>query len=515
MWIIAIALALMLGALFGFVISLFPRDFPVLVAPIIGVIVIICVWALPEVKVPPSKWVPRILVLVAFLIGTWPSYISIILPGIPWINPTRLLLVLAVLAGAISLSISSSAKSILGERFRCCRRIFVAMIILHAAQLASLPLGFSSAIDASKSWVLYQFFTFFTFFLMVVFVPSEKSLRAILFCLLAGTLLNGLTGPIEFRMEQNIWLSLMPDRFIASDPLLQIIAQGARRTADMYRTLGVFITALENAEYLAITAPLAIYLVIECRRLWLRALGVAIYILAFVGIFFSGSRLGFVGMLIGTLVYLFIWGFKMWKTKERTILGAATLTLFPAITVTIVGLILTSYRLRVLFLGGGATTHSDQGRLLQWQLGIPIAAESPVIGSGYGTGARQLGVTGPRGNLTIDSYFLSVLLETGLIGLISFASMIIFGVWLAARVYSTKTTPGADLGAAIAGGLSAFFFVKMVLSQIDNHAVAYMYLAATVLIYCWSQVKNGQNAPDTRSTADPHALPESGVRPGN
>ena len=70
--------------------------------------------------------------------------------------------------------------------------------------------------------------------------------------------------------------------------------------------------------------------------------------------------------------------------------------------------------------------------------GLQIIWQSPVIGFGPGQGGGKLGYPNSAGTLTIDSYYLSILLDHGFVGFFVYYGLIILGIVQSARVALTR-----------------------------------------------------------------------------
>jgi O-antigen ligase len=121
----------------------------------------------------------------------------------------------------------------------------------------------------------------------------------------------------------------------------------------------------------------------------------------------------------------------------------------------------------------GRTTrefNSGAVRLEMWQAGLRLAAQSPIWGYGQDMAAYVLGFRGSGGVITIDSYFLSVLLESGYPGLLAFFLIIVIPIWNGTLAGLSK---GENSVAAltISAALIAFFLVKAILSLTHNHGL--------------------------------------------
>src|SRR6185312_9551775 len=94
-------------------------------------------------------------------------------------------------------------------------------------------------------------------------------------------------------------------------------------------------------------------------------------------------------------------------------------------------------RLHVAIWGGGAQQSSTDARVAQFNLGMPKILHNP-FGYGIGMGAETLGYA-PFGQLTIDTYYISVALEYGVLGFIIYYSMVAFSIYHSGRrVFETR-----------------------------------------------------------------------------
>src|SRR3546814_7777365 len=82
--------------------------------------------------------------------------------------------------------------------------------------------------------------------------------------------------------------------------------------------------------------------------------------------------------------------------------------------------------------GGGAASYSTQARIEQYQKGLGLVMENP-LGYGIGRGSVTLGFTNPEGVETIDTYYLLILLEYGVLGFLIFSGLFLTGIWKAGR----------------------------------------------------------------------------------
>src|SRR3546814_17037082 len=86
-------------------------------------------------------------------------------------------------------------------------------------------------------------------------------------------------------------------------------------------------------------------------------------------------------------------------------------------------------------------------------------------GFGANQGAAALNYRLPSGMLTIDSYYLSIGLDYGVLGFIAFYGMILYAIYVCVRLYLSVRDEEATIAATLAMALGIYFIIKAVLSQ--------------------------------------------------
>jgi hypothetical protein len=141
-------------------------------------------------------------------------------------------------------------------------------------------------------------------------------------------------------------------------------------------------------------------------------------------------------------------------------------------------------RLRVLILGGSAHGASTDARVAQYTIGLQKFLEWP-FGYGIGMGGQTLGFGRDLGGmLTIDTYYLSVLLEYGIAGFIVYYGMFAIAIYEGGKRSFFSPIIGKDRSflLPITISLATFMVIKSVFSQQDNHPVVFMMLGAMMAL---------------------------------
>ena len=176
--------------------------------------------------------------------------------------------------------------------------------------------------------------------------------------------------------------------------------------------------------------------------------------------------------------------------SRTDITGAALTYGYPALASAAIVLIMSVDALRLRILGGGGSQVSNDARQVQFDMAPPVLMRSPVFGFGGGRGADALGFTTPGGQVTIDTYILSIVLDYGIVGfLIFYGAMLYAGVFIGFKILTLKND-ASDKDAEEIGYLfplvvmlAQFFVIKTVLSQEENHSILFMIYGAILALF--------------------------------
>jgi O-antigen ligase len=174
-------------------------------------------------------------------------------------------------------------------------------------------------------------------------------------------------------------------------------------------------------------------------------------------------------------VFVAAWSIRK-AMNSRTSLAPAISGMVGGIAFTVVmGLIIVWPRAHNIVLGGGAQAGSTDARYAQWHAAIPIIETNPITGHGFALGGYLI-------QSSIDSYIISLLLETGIPGFLFFAGMMLLPIWYGLRSYLSDMSESGALAGALACSFIAFTFNRLVLSQRENHMLIFSLLAIVVLL---------------------------------
>lgn len=453
------------------------------------------VWALPAGAYAPTRALePLYFAFFAALI-LWPNYLAIALPSLPWVTMLRLIVVPLILVFLVCLSASPAFRRKLGEVLNADKVIWRLLVAYVALQTFSLAISIDPGSSLNRYIIAQMNWTAIFFVSVVVFVRQGFATHWSRMLLAMLAVLCGI-GIWEYSLNHVPWAGHIPTFFkIEDEAVLRILAGASRAATKIYRVQGVSTTPLGMAEILGLAVPFAIHMVLERNHIVVRILAALFIPLTVYVILLTDSRLGVVAALGSMMIYLLFWGLIRWRQQKNSMIGPAVVLTYPAVFVAFVAATFFVGRLRAQVWGDGSQAASDDSRMEQWAMAIPKLLRRP-IGYGFSKGGSALGFTNGAGVLTIDSYYLSVLLELGIAGFVVYYGLLLRAAWTAAStVIGSRQDQEIRLLLPISVAIINFVVVKSVLSQDANHPLIFMMLGAVVALTYRARMQAIQNNP--------------------
>lgn len=468
-WIIA--------AIYGFFYVLLPSAFLLYLLMPIAFLGVLIIWALPDQYAPPTETMTKIFFAFIAVTFLWPNYLAIALPGLPWISMRRLFIAPVILMLLISLSVSPKFRAEMRDIMNA-EPIIWKMVVAFAAVQAITIIPADQIVTAFKSFLHFQTVWTAVFFVsLYAFIKAGRIDRFFhLLCLV--TIILCIMSFFELRNQKPLWAGYIPSFLqIDNDRVRGMLAGGFRNS--IYRTQATFSGALTFAEYLAIVSPVMLHKCIVSRNLFSKALCIAADILILCALLFTGSRLGLVGFVIGHSSYGLLWAIRRWRMNKTSIIGPALTLAYPTILIGVWTTIMMVDGLRHRIIGNSATNSSDAARDAQWEQGIPLILKNP-IGYGPARGAAALDFRNGQGEPTVDSYYLSMALDHGILGFILFYGLLVLAMVKAIDLSSRNDKGELGYALPVAMMLAVFIVIKYVLAQADNHSLIFLLVGMVV-----------------------------------
>lgn len=182
------------------------------------------------------------------------------------------------------------------------------------------------------------------------------------------------------------------------------------------------------------------------------------------------------------------------------LVSAAMIYAYPAAFAALLAASLFVHKIHVIIFGGGAQAASNLHRQEQFRMALPAFLKNP-IGYGAGQSGRAMGY-GSGDFIAIDSYWISLTLDYGLVGLLAYIGMFATTITAATRALLRQASEGnRDAGMLIplVSCLSAFLMIRGVFAQPEIHPFIFTILGMTVALVYRSQRALAQS-PATPST---------------
>jgi hypothetical protein len=481
---------------------------PLVIPPLI--LSMLVVWALPELRNPPVKLMEAFLFALFVTLVMWPNYLAISLPGLPWITLIRVTGLPLLFLFLISLSVSAEFRATLSAILEAVPLLWQALVIFVVIQFLSIGLSADVAMSIQKFVVTQISWTAVFFVSCYVFAKPGRA-EFWTRVLWGMALLIGLVAVLEFHEGHVPWAGHVPGFLKINDPSVAIALKGGMRAyTDRYRAQATFSTPIGLGEFMALTMPFIVHIMATTPRWPVRIAALAsIPYIVFIT-FLGDDRSGMLGLLVGGMTYALFWGALQWRRNPTSILGPAVVLCYPVMGAATLALTLFIGRIHRAVWGGAETADSTAGRFIQFHAAWPKILTAPW-GYGIGRAAATLGVHTPGGILTIDTYYLSIALDYGVIGFIVYYGMIVIAILSAAKYGLDQRRPKHSehtLLVPISISLIVFLVIKSVFSQDDNHPLVFMMLGMVVALISRIQQPAGQSKQSPRaSAASPNLRP--------
>jgi O-antigen ligase len=472
-WAVA---SIALGVVLGLAAVILP---PMGAFAIVGAAGLVLLWVMPDLPLVSPGLIRRafFVMLVADLII--PFYYTIQFSGLPWISARRLATFCLIVPFLVAVAASSEVRHQIMERARAslliviCAAGFLAMAALSILTSVGPSESFSALVDAILSWYV-------PFFAMIYVARDEKDVVFLLKIICLCAMFNTGAGVIEFFIKHRFFVDIFPKSMLAalieSNPTLANLLPNPQDFRNgLFRASATFVTPLSFGEFEIIVIPIGLFFLLHREMLFERALGGAVSFGGIVGIFCSGSRGGFVGVIVSVAVFVAFYSIHKAMNTRGSLVPAISALLGIIGFGCVIGAIMLSHSVHDMVLGGAGQQSSTDGRYLQWAAGMPFIKSNPVTGHGFGQGGEVI-------EMGQDSYILSLLLETGVPGLIFFVGLLVLPVWYGLRNYLSDMSESGALGGALACSFVGFIMNRLVLSQKENHMLIFSLLALVIVL---------------------------------
>ena len=448
--------------------------------PIVAIWLMI-VWALPVREYMPAKILSGLLWAYYVALFLWPNYLAVDIPGLPWITVARLFCAPMVAILLVYVSNCGPFRRAMGDYLASSPKIVRLVVAFSVVQLMSIFLS-PAPFDTLNRMINNQIIWTAVFFVAVwTFRKTSSIERWMALYLLLSIIVCGV-AILEWRNQGVLWANSIPSFLKIEDESVQRLLAGAYRLGQVYRVVATNTTPLGLAELLGAATPFLLFALVQYKILFLRIALVALDVLLVYSILLTDSRLGLVSVLVGHAAYLLYISYRIYKFHPNGMVRTIPVVVYPILLMGTIAAVFFVGRIRNAVVGDGSQQFSDASRATQIQMGLVKVWESPLFGFGAAQGGQKLGFTNPAGILTIDSYYLSILMDYGIIGFFVYYGLVITAIVQGAKLAMQGNEKDNHIAAVLSIFMLSFLATKAVLSQEGNHPLAFMVLGALVAI---------------------------------
>lgn len=383
----------------------------------------------------------------------WPAYGVFKVGSLPGLNLQRLCLVLLIISWIYTLLSSSWHLLYLFKRISEHRYFIFGLATYFLWKYLSIAnsTNFTKSIYAATN----ELVPFFLLFLIGITVwHDSKQIERAIVVLMISSFFVSLLGIYESFVKHNLFQSFVPITSEFTEFALESKIRGG------YRIQSTFSHPLVLAEYLVFTIPLAFVIAVNSRALFYRVLGLIVLAFSGCALLMTGSRAA-VGILVLLGMLAVLW--KLWliirspKSSGYWLTALVMLLLPVVIAVAFLGFTLLWTKVQGHSM---EEISSTTGRFTQLQMSIPLIMGHPILGYGAGNSATTLDYGHPSSLPTIDNYYLSIALDSGLPALALFIFMLGYILILSLLAYRS----GAPLAQGFIFSLLGFTLFISILS---------------------------------------------------
>jgi hypothetical protein len=299
---------------------------------------------------------------------------------------------------------------------------------------------------------------------------------------------------MESEEQHVLWSGHVPSFLRVEDPSAQLaLTSSVRGATGQYRAKATFSTPLGLSEFMALMTPFALHWAVGRYNIILRLLGLALVPTLYFVVRLTDARLGVAGYLASLLIYLLFWSLVRWRRRMSDLLTAAIVYAYPSVFLAAVAATMFVHKIHVIVFGGGAQAASNEARGNQFRMAMPALLRNP-IGHGAGQSGLALGYA-PGDFIAVDSYYISLALDYGILGLALYVAIFAIVIGSAVTVM-LRAAPTEDREAGLllplATCLCAFLVIRGVFQQPDIHPMIFMLMGMVLALV--ARAKAGEAA---------------------
>jgi len=305
------------------------------------------------------------------------------------------------------------------------------------------------------------------------YLIDYRDIRIYIIILVSSLLLSEFMAVIEYSLGHPLLQGIINIEVYQSRDAMEGFVRENR-----YRTLAGFDNPLLLSEFICLLAPM----LLACYSMRHRFLGITAGILLVPAIYFTGSRSGFIVLLFSIIISYI----ALFQSKIKILPGRFLVKFFIAsASLLIMGIAVKSifdpyWVVKTFSFLNSSTAEiiSTMARLRQYEIVYKALTDNLVFGFGLMQNFSAIGVIG------LDSYYLRLLLEGGVVVLLLYLVHIIYIITLSVRLVQNGNVPIIErkLAVSLLGSAGSFIVVRMFVSMPFNNTFFYTFAALTMIL---------------------------------
>jgi len=343
------------------------------------------------------------------------------------------------------------------------------IVLLLAAILLSKLLGNVATgrfdIGVAATLTTNMLFTIFVVMLTVTCIKSRNGIYLVMFMIVLSLLVNLFAILIEYINGESLFKDAVQIDYADSGiKSTEAILEGAERGA-RYRVMGFFDNSLEFVSFICPCIPIAVALFLATRERLVRVLTAMTVLIALPAMVWTGSRTVVLGM--GSILLIASYRFFCRRLSRR---GRIIFTLVGLVAFMLLLYGSWDWFAAKLLSPDRLYARSSLQRVVQHVSAGVLIMQSPFFGFGYARNIADLVDIKP-----LDSYYLRIMMEGGLVALVSFFALMAVVISKLSRI-SRLAIEKADMYLAEGLLLSVVSIIAMTPVITYVHPSFYLYL---------------------------------------
>ena len=435
----------------------------------------------PYSLVIPIWFLELTLLLYVFIQPIWPEYAVIVIGKLPGINLQRILIIGNVLLWIFGLIINPVYRSTLYLRLKTHTGIIIVISLFFLWKYISvIP---SSMMIKSIYAATNELIIWYLLFLigLTVFVSPHQVWRFISTIVFAGIVIS-LVGIYEAVTDKIFFAELVT---VSSEYTKSALSHNLVKD---HRIQATFANTLSFGQFMTIMLPLAITLTVKGKSIMIRLMAAVALLLGLIVIWLTQSRAPIVVVVLLLTFYVISKILKKIRRVRGIVYYRFVLVLIPVILVVVA---MSSNILFTMFKGRTEIESiSTLMRVSQLYYGVDTIIKQPLFGYGPALAAVEVGFG--IGDLpTIDNYYLTLMIESGIPALIIFIVIMGYFIRLGIRLLQSNNREISYLAGSIVYALIGFTIYILVLSLKVNFPIVYLFMAMLIVLDDYRKTSKG------------------------